>query len=146
MVESRKVAIAVQGFTVFLLYHDPYWLSDSNRTILASKELHLIIQILVRRISNPIFDATLRKVRHGRLNVGSHTSEGHPYNQCFIKWLGTKLDEMVPPRNESQICLTTILARLLSESLVETGETALVACQNLENHPVYLQARGFVGE
>ena len=30
--------------------------------------------------------------------------------------MGTKLDETVPPRNESQICLTTIFALLLSES------------------------------
>ena len=52
----------------------PSRLSDSNRTILAAKELRLITQTLVRRLINLIFDATLRKVRRGRLDNGSHTS------------------------------------------------------------------------
>ena len=65
-------------------------LSDSNRTILAAKELRLITQILVRRLINPVFDATLRKARHGHLNSEPHTSEGHHYNHRLIKWLGTE--------------------------------------------------------
>jgi hypothetical protein len=59
-----------------LLAHRPVllWAFDSNRTILVAKELHLITQTVVRRLINPIFDATLCKARHNRPNDGPHAS------------------------------------------------------------------------
>ena len=48
--------IPVTGFAHYLLF---YRLCDSNRTILAAKELRHIAQTLVRHLINPRFDATL---------------------------------------------------------------------------------------
>ena len=49
--EGKKHCSAMLG--------NPQWLSDSNRTILAAKELRHIAQTLMRHLINPRFDVTL---------------------------------------------------------------------------------------
>src|SRR5262245_54041667 len=96
----------------------PSGLSDSNRTILAAKELHHIPQTLVRHLITPRCAVTLYEARHSRLNDGPNASGGCPNNHWLIKSLGTKLGGTRHPLSISQICLTTNFARLLSQSLL----------------------------
>jgi len=78
-------------------------LSDSNRTILAAKELRHITQILVRPLINPRFDAILYETYHSRLNDGPKTSYGCPNNHVLINSLGVKSGGIKHPPSISQI-------------------------------------------
>src|SRR5215813_8215481 len=78
-------------------------LSDSNRTILAAKELRHITQILVRPLINPRFDVILYEACHSRLNEGSNTSYGCPNNHFLINSLGARSGGIRHPPSISQI-------------------------------------------
>jgi hypothetical protein len=93
-----------------------YWLFDIIREILGVQELIAISKALVSRLEKRSCDATLRKSRQSRLNDGQHALSGRLNKHCLINLLRAKPDETVHLLNVSQICLTTIFARLLSQS------------------------------
>jgi hypothetical protein len=78
-------------------------LSDSNRTILAAKELRHIAQTLVRHLINHRFDVTLSSARHSRLKDGPHASYGCSNKHRPINSLGAKSDGTRHPPSVSQI-------------------------------------------